>query len=64
MAKWDMTKKNINSDGKVISFETIPEQHNVENVFDSSYLLLIILPIVIIPVQKKKKKFKLKNTTK
>ena len=54
----------LNSDGKVISFETIPEQHNVENVFDSLYLLLIILPIVIIPVLLIRKKFKLKNTTK
>jgi len=53
----------LNSDGKVISFETIPEQHNVENVFDSSYLLLIILLIVIIPVLLIRKKFKLKNTT-
>jgi len=53
----------LNSDGKVISFETIPEQHNVENVFDSLYLLLIILLIVIIPVLLIRKKFKLKNTT-
>ena len=53
----------LNSDGKVISFETIPEQHNVENVFGSLYLLLIILLIVIILVLLIRKKFKLKNIT-
>ena len=54
----------LNSDGKVISFETIPKQYNVKNIFDGLYFLLIILLIVIISVLLIIKKFKLKNATK